>query len=137
MSMFGIFDVAASGMSAQSTRLNTVASNLANADSVSGDPARVYRARQPVFEAMLDRERGDAALAGVRSLGVTEKAGDPERQYEPGNPLANAEGYVFRANVDPVEELANMMSASRGFQNNVEVLNTVKQLMLSTIRMGQ
>lgn len=137
MSMFKIFDVAASGMSAQSTRLNTVASNLANADSVSGDPAQVYRARQPVFATMLDRAQGDTSVAGVRTLGVTEKTGEPERQYEPGNPLANAEGYVFRANVDPVEELANMMSASRGFQNNVEVLNTTKQLMLSTIRMGQ
>jgi flagellar basal-body rod protein FlgC len=137
MSMFGIFDVAASGMSAQSTRLNTVASNLANANSVSGDPNLVYRARQPVFEAMFDRLRGDPAQAGVRTLGVVEKAGAPEPQYDPGNPLANAEGYVFHANVDPVEELANMMSASRGFQNNVEVLNTVKQLMLSTIRIGQ
>jgi flagellar basal-body rod protein FlgC len=137
MSMFGIFDVAASGMSAQTTRLNTVASNLANANSVSGDPDQVYRARQPVFEAMLGRLRGDPAQTGVRTLGVVEKTGEPEPFYDPGNPQANAEGYVFHANVDPVEELANMMSASRGFQNNVEVLSTVKQLMLSTIRMGQ
>lgn len=137
MSLFNVFNVAGSGMSAQTVRLNTVASNLANANSVSGDPQAVYRARQPVFAAMLDRARSDGANVGVRTLGVVQKAGEPERVHEPGNPLADADGYVYHANVNPVEEMANMMSAARTFQNNIQVLNTTKQLMLATIRMGQ
>jgi len=136
MSLSNIFAVAGSGMSAQSTRLNTTASNLANVNSVDGDPARVYRARQPVFAAVFDSLRGDGANVGVRTLGVVQKHGEPEAVYEPGNPLANAEGYIYHASIDPVEEMANMMSAARSFQNNVEVLNTTKQLMLNTIRLG-
>lgn len=137
MSLFSVFNVAGSGMSAQTVRLNTVASNLANVNSMSGNANDVYRARQPVFAAMLDRARGDGANVGVRTLGIVEKGGEPERVHEPGNPLANAEGYVYHANVNPVEEMANMMSASRTFQNNVQVLNTTKQLMMATIRMGE
>jgi len=137
MSLFKIFEVAGSGMSAQSTRLNTTASNLANVNSVAGDPARVYRARQPVFAAVFDDLRGDGSTVGVRTLGVVEKTAEPERIYDPANPLADAEGYVYHAAIDPVEEMANMMSAARSFQNNVEVLNTTKQLMLNTIRLGQ
>lgn len=137
MSLFSVFNVAGTGMSAQTVRLNTVASNLANANSVSGDAQQVYRARQPVFAAMLDQAGGDGSNVGVRTLGVVEKAGAPERVHEPGNPLADAEGYVYHANVNPVEEMANMMSAARTFQNNIQVLNTTKQLMLATIRMGQ
>lgn len=137
MSLFSVFNVAGSGMSAQTVRLNTVASNLANANSVSGDARDVYRARQPVFAAMLDQARGDGSNVGVRTLGVVQKGGEPERVHEPGNPLADADGYVYHANVNPVEEMANMMSAARTFQNNIQVLNTTKQLMLATIRMGQ
>lgn len=138
MSLFSVFNVAGSGMSAQTVRLNTVASNLANVDSMSGDAKDVYRARQPVFAAMMDRVRdNDGSNVGVRTLGIVEKAGEPERVYEPGNPLANEEGYVYHANVNAVEEMANMMSAARSFQNNVQVLNTTKQLMVATIRMGE
>ena len=137
MSLFSVFNVAGSGMSAQTVRLNTVASNLANVNSMSGEAKDVYRARQPVFAAMLDRARGDGSNVGVRTLGVVQKGGEPERVYEPGNPLANAEGYVYHANVNPVEEMANMMSAARTFQNNIQVLNTTKQLMMATIRMGE
>lgn len=135
--MLRIFDVAASGMSAETVRLNTIASNLANANSLSGDPQGVYRARHPVFAAMLDRARGESGPVGVRTLGIVERPGEPEKLYDPANPLADTQGYVFRSAIDPIEEMANMMSASRAFQNNVEVLNTVKQLMLSTIRLGQ
>lgn len=137
MSLFNVFNVAGSGMSAQTVRLNTVASNLANVNSMSGEAKDVYRARQPVFAAMLDRARGDGSNVGVRTVGIVQKGGEPERVYEPGNPLANAEGYVYHANVNPVEEMANMMSAARTFQNNIQVLNTTKQLMLATIRIGQ
>lgn len=135
--MLRIFDVAASGMSAETVRLNTIASNLANANSLSGDPQGVYRARHPVFAALLDRARGESEPVGVRTLGIVERPGEPEKLYDPANPLADTQGYVFRSAIDPIEEMANMMSASRAFQNNVEVLNTVKQLMLSTIRLGQ
>ena len=137
MSLFSVFNVAGSGMSAQTIRLNTVASNLANANSVSGDANSVYRARQPVFAAMLDQARGDGSNVGVRTLGIVQKGGEPERVHEPGNPMADAEGYVYHANVNPVEEMANMMSAARTFQNNIQVLNTTKQLMMATIRMGE
>ena len=142
MSSFKIFDIAGSGLSAQSVRLNTVASNLANADSVSGDPAKVYKARHPVFEAVkasmgagnLDSQKSGAA---VRVRGIMENQADPTARYEPGNPLANAEGYVYGPNVNVVEEMVDMISASRAYQNNVEVLNTSKELMLATLRLGQ
>lgn len=143
MSSFKIFDIAGSGLSAQSVRLNTVASNLANADSVSGDPAKVYKARHPVFEAVraklgtqgtaMDQKSG----AAVRVRGIMENQADPTARYEPGNPLANAEGYVYGPNVNVVEEMVDMISASRAYQNNVEVLNTSKELMLATLRLGQ
>jgi flagellar basal-body rod protein FlgC len=137
MALLKVFDVAGSGMSAQTTRLNTVASNLANVNSLSGDPQQVYRARMPVFQSVLDRLTGNEAHVGVRVAEVVEKEESPEALYEPGNPLADAEGYVFRSTVDPVEEMANMMSASQSFQSNVEVLNTVKQLLLATLRIGE
>lgn len=137
MPMFSIFDIAGSGMSAQSIRLNTVASNLANVNSVAGDPDHVYRARQPVFAAALESIRDQQGGVGTRLMAVVEKQEEPIRRYDPGNPLANEEGYIWETNVDPVEEMVNMISASRAFQNNVEVLNTSKQLMLATLRLGE
>lgn len=139
MSSFRIFDIAGSGMAAQSVRLNTVASNLANADSVSGTAEGAYRARHPVFEAVraqlqAGQPGGDAA---VRVRDIVEDGRAPEMRYEPGNPLANAEGYVFAPNVNVVEEMVNMISASRTYQNNVEVMNTSKELLLATLRLGQ
>jgi flagellar basal-body rod protein FlgC len=138
MPSFKIFDVAGSGMSAQSVRLNTVASNLANADSISGDPKTVYKARHPIFEAvksaMSQQEGGNAA---VRVKTIMESQATPNARYEPGNPLANAEGYVYAPNVNVVEEMVDMISASRAYQNNVEVMNTSKDLMLATLRLGQ
>ncbi len=135
--MFSIFDIAGSGMSAQSVRLNTVASNLANVNSVGSDPDQVYRARQPVFAAALESIRDQKGGVGTRLVGVVEKQEEPVRRYDPGNPLANEEGYIWETNVDPVEEMVNMIAASRAFQNNVEVLNTSKQLMLATLRLGE
>ena len=138
MSSFKIFDVAGSGMSAQSVRLNTVASNLANADSISGDPSTVYKARHPVFEAVrasLAQQNGSNAAVHVK--GIVESQAAPTARYEPGNPLANADGYVYAPNVNVVEEMVDMISASRAYQNNVEVMNTSKELMLATLRLGQ
>lgn len=134
--MFKIFDIAASGMSAQQVRLNTVASNLANAGDVSGNPEDVYRARQPVFSSFA-AALSDASSVGVRVQGIVESSAAPTEQFSPGHPQANADGYVFSSNVNTVEEMVNMMSASRSYQNNIEVLNTSKELMMRTLSIGQ
>lgn len=141
MPSFKVFDIAGSGMSAESVRLNTVASNLANADSVSGDPSKVYKARHPVFEAVRSamgaQGSQDSSGAAVRVRGITENQAAPAARYEPGNPLANEEGYVYAPNVNVIEEMVDMISASRAYQNNIEVMNTSKELLLATIRLGQ
>lgn len=137
MNLFRLFDVAGSAMSAQSVRLNTVASNLANADVASATPEGVYRARHPVFAALLQHVRGTAEHAGVRVAGVVQSDRPARMQHMPGHPLANEEGYVFLPAVNVVEEMADMLSASRGYQNNVEIASTVKQLMLRTLELGR
>jgi flagellar basal-body rod protein FlgC len=137
MSSFKIFDIAGSGMSAQSVRLNTVASNLANADSVSGDPSTVYQAKHPVFQAVMGNGSGlNAASASVSVSGIAQSQAAPEMRYDPGNPLADAQGNVYAPNVNVVEEMADMISASRSYQNNVEVLNTTRDMMLNTLKLG-
>jgi flagellar basal-body rod protein FlgC len=136
MSSFSIFDIAGSGMSAQSVRLNTVASNLANADSVSGDPNSVYRAKHPVFQAVMGGAN-EPSTAGVKVTDIAESQASAETRYDPGNPLADAQGNVYAPNVNVVEEMADMISASRSYQNNVEVLNTSRDMMLSTLKLGQ
>ena len=137
MSSFKIFDIAGSGMSAQSVRLNTTASNLANADSVSGDPSKVYRARHPLFAAIKAGMGSDQSAAAVKVLGITENQAPATARYEPGNPLADAEGNVYAPNVNVVEEMVDMISASRAYQNNVEVMNTSKEMLLATLKLGQ
>ena len=142
MSSFKIFDIVGSGLSAQSVRLNTVASNLANADSVSGDPNTVYKARHPVFQAVqaavgqsataLDR----ASSASVRVKGIVQSNAPATERYDPGNPLADENGNVYAPNVNVIEEMTDMISASRAYQDNVEVLNTSKDLMLATLKLG-
>src|ERR1700755_3312519 len=133
MSSFKAFDIAGSGMAAQSVRLNATASNLANADSISGDPSKVYRARHPVFEAVRKSTVGTASVGqqnpavAVRVRGIVENTAQPEARFEPGNPLANADGYVYAPNVNVVEEMVDMISASRAYQNNVEVMNTSRE----------
>lgn len=137
MPLSNIFDIAGSAMSAQTLRLNTVASNLANADSVASSPDQAYRARNPVFSAVMQGIGRNSEAVGVRVQGVTESQAPINKQYSPGNPLADETGYIYTTNVNPVEEMANMISASRSYQNSVEVLNTSKQLMLSTLKLGQ
>lgn len=137
MSIFQIFDTAASGMSAQTLRLNLVASNMANADAVSSSLEETYRARQPVFKALLDGSNPDGVANGVAMAGVVESQAPLIQEYAPDHPLANEAGYIFRPNVNTVEEMANMISASRSYQSNVEVANAAKQLLLATLRMGQ
>ena len=135
MSNLPIFDVAGSAMTAQSVRLSTVASNLANADTVAGSPDAVYRAKQPVFSAQ--PIAGDPALAGVRVTAVNESAAAPIKRYEPNHPLADAQGYVYAPDVDPVAQMVDMISASRSYQADVEVLNTAKELANATLMLGK
>lgn len=135
MSNLPIFDVAGSAMTAQSVRLSTVASNLANADTVAGSPDAVYRAKQPVFAA--EPVAGDPALAGVRVTAVNESTAAPIKRYEPNHPLADAQGYVYAPDVDPVAQMVDMISASRSYQADVEVLNTAKELANATLMLGK
>jgi len=137
MSFFRIFDTAGSAMSAQSVRLNTTASNLANADTVASSPEAAYRAKEPVFAAIQQGLGKNAETSGVRVTGISESQLPVGSRFEPGNPLANEDGYVFTPNVNPVDELVNMISASRAYQNDVEVMNSAKQLMLKTLELGK
>ncbi len=134
MSMLRIFDVAGSAVSAQSQRLNVVASNLANLDTVANTDGKAYKARQVVFQT---EPMGEAAAAGVRVSNVTEDNSPGRRVHDPKHPAADADGYVTYSNVNAVEEMVNMISASRSYQNNVEVMNTAKTLLLKTLQMGQ
>lgn len=137
MASFSIFDIAGSALSAQSLRLNLTASNLANAESVTSSAGSAYRARHPVFSAMYDAARGNGASVGVQMRGVVESQAPLRKNHAPDHPLADKDGYIHLPNVNVVEEMANMISASRSYQNNVEVLNTSKQLMQRTLTLGQ
>ena len=140
MSMFQIFNVSGSAVSAQSQRLNVVASNLANADTVAGPDGQAYKARQVNFQTELmgpgGARPGPGAAAGVKVSTVTEDQTAGRRVHDPKHPGADAEGYVTYSNVNAVEEMVNMISASRSYQNNVEVMNTAKTLLLKTLQMG-
>ena len=137
MSSFKIFDIAGSGMNAQNLRLNVVASNLANVDAVSSSVDETYRARQPVFQAVLDQANARSPAVGVRMAGVVESQAPLVREYAPNHALADAEGYIYRPNVNVVEEMANMISASRAYQSNVEVANAARQMMAATLNLGK
>lgn len=141
MSLFDVFNVSGSAASAQSQRLNVVASNLANADTVAGPDGQAYKARQVTFQTELMGSTagmaGVAGAAGVRVSTITEDQTPGRRVHDPKHPGADADGYVTYSNVNPVEEMVNMISASRSYQNNVEVMNTAKSLLLKTLQMGQ
>lgn len=135
MSSFKLFEIAGSALAAQSVRLNTVASNLANAGDVNGDPEKVYRARMPVFQALVSPDSPDAAQVRVR--GIVESEAPPDARYEPGNPLADADGFVYASNVNVIDEMVNMISAARSYQSSVEAMNTAKDLALRTLTLGK
>lgn len=134
MSLFNIFNVAGSGMSAQGQRLNAVASNIANADSSTSSTGQVYRAKQVVFAAV---PVGPAQSSGVKVQKVVEDQSPPKMMYDPGNPQADEKGYVAMPNVNVVEEMVNMISASRSYQNNVDTMNAAKTMLLKTLTLGQ
>lgn len=147
MSLNQIFDIAGSGMNAQSLRLNTVASNMANAETVSSSVEQTYRARQTVFATVFNEQRqglggslfapADQAGSGVEVLGVVESDAQLQARYQPDHPMADDDGYVFYPNVNVVEEMANMMAASRAYQTNVEIMNTAKTMMQRVLTLGQ
>lgn len=134
MSLFNIFNVAGSAMSAQGQRLNTVASNLANADSASSSTGSVYKAKQVVFEAV---PMAGKEASGVKVQQVVEDPSPPKMVYDPKNPLADEKGYVAMPNVNVVEEMVNMISASRSYETNVETMNAAKTMLLKTLTLGQ
>ncbi|BCJ05896.1 MULTISPECIES: flagellar basal body rod protein FlgC [unclassified Pseudomonas] len=147
MSLASVFNIAGSGMSAQNTRLNTVASNIANAETVSSSIDQTYRARHPVFATTfqnaqngmgqsLFEEQGEAGQ-GVQVKGIIEDQSNLEARYEPNHPSANKDGYVYYPNVNVVEEMADMISASRAFQTNAELMNTAKTMMQKVLTLGQ
>ncbi len=139
MSLFKVFDVAGSAMSAQSVRLNVISSNLANAESASSSIGKTYRARQPVFATIMDDFEGKFGQesVGVQVLGIVESEAPLRREFKPDHPLADDEGYIHLPNVNAIEEMTNMISASRSYQTNVEVVNTTKRLLLRTLSLGQ
>ncbi|MBT3196694.1 MAG: flagellar basal body rod protein FlgC [Gammaproteobacteria bacterium] len=139
MPLFDVFDISSSALHAQNVRLNTVASNLANAESISTTEEGAYRAKAPVFEEILTRHDNHPMElpGGVRVKEVSVSDAPINKRYQPNHPMADKEGYIFATNVNPVEEMANMMSASRSYENSVEVMNTTKQLLMRTLNMGK
>jgi flagellar basal-body rod protein FlgC len=132
MSTFNILDIAGSALSAQSKRMNVTASNLANADSVGSKPGEAYKAKQVMFEA----NNNGKGVSGVQVTGIVEDTAPMREEYRPGDPLANEKGYVTLPNVNPVNEMVNMIAASRSYQANVEVMNTAKEMTLKTLSLG-
>ncbi|MDX1368421.1 flagellar basal body rod protein FlgC [Pseudomonas sp.] len=147
MSLASVFNIAGTGMSAQSTRLNTISSNIANAETVSSSVDQTYRARHPVFATVFQQSMGDGggslfaeqdqAGSGVQVLGIVEDQSNLVPRYEPNHPAADEGGYVYYPNVNVVEEMADMISASRAFQTNVEMMNTAKQMLQRVLTLGQ
>lgn len=138
MSLFKVFDIAGSGMTAQSVRMNTTASNIANANTISSSIDQVYRGRHPIFAAELsEAKRQQDAGSGVKVLGIVESDAPPTLEYAPNHPLADENGYIYKPNVNIMEEMANMISASRSYETNVQTADAAKQMLMRTLRMGQ
>jgi flagellar basal-body rod protein FlgC len=139
MNLSRIFDIAGSGMTAQSVRMNTVASNLANAQTSASSEAEAYKAKQAVFQTVQQQASGDLAEAsnGVEVVEIVESNAPADKRYEPDHPDADAEGYVYYSNVNVVEEMANMIAASKAFNAEVEVMNTTKSMLQRVLTLGQ
>ncbi|THB75365.1 MAG: flagellar basal body rod protein FlgC [Gammaproteobacteria bacterium] len=133
MSLFNVFNIAGSGMQAQTVRMNTTASNLANVDSVATTPEQAYKAKHPVFASVLNAQM----TGGVKVKDIYQSDAEHLMRYEPNNPQSNNEGYVFQSNVNSIEEMVNMISASRSYQNNVEIMNTSKEMLTKTLSLGK
>ena len=132
-----VFDIAGRAMASQMVRLNTVASNLANAGTISGSKEEAYKSLKPVFETQFSRAMESTGVSTVDVVGIEAITRDPERVFMPNHPSADGEGYVYRAAVDENEEMIEMVEASRQYQNNIEVISTLRGLMMRTINMGK
>ncbi len=137
MSLFDIFNVAGSGMSAQSIRLNTTASNIANADAVSSSVDKTYRARHPIFEAEMAKANQQQSSQSVAVKGIVESDAPLLKEYSPDHPMADGDGFIYKPNVNVMEEMANMISASRSYQMNVQVAEAAKSMLQQTLRIGK
>ncbi len=137
MSLFNVFEIAGSAMSAQSVRMNVTASNMANAQSISSSTGETYRARHPIFQTVFNDSMDRSISKGVRVAGIVESQAQLRTEYQPAHPMADEDGFIYYPNVNPIEEMTNMISASRSFQNNVEIVNASKQMLLRTLSMGQ
>jgi len=138
MSLFNVFNISGSGMSAQSVRLNTTASNIANADSVSSSIDQTYRARHPVFAAEMQKAAaGQGESLGVQVLGIVESEKPLNIEYAPQHPMADKDGYIYKPNVNVIEEMTNMISASRSYQTNVQIAESAKNMLNKTLLLGQ
>ncbi|MGD2119599.1 MAG: flagellar basal body rod protein FlgC [Chromatiales bacterium] len=137
MSEFTIFDIAGSGLKAQNLRMNLVASNMANADAISSSINETYKSRQPVFKAVMDQLNHKNPAPGVKVAGVVESDAPILKEYSPNHPMADENGYIYRSNVNVVEEMANMISASRSYESNIEVINATKRMMNAVINLGK
>lgn len=137
MSLFSAINIATTGLEAQTTRLSTIASNMANANTVAGSAEETYVARYPVFQSVLEDATGDGSELGVRVSSIVEAGGEARREFNPNHPLADENGFIYRPDINAATEMANMMSASRSFQNAIEAINTAKQLALRTLTLGK
>ncbi|WP_448563673.1 flagellar basal body rod protein FlgC [Thalassotalea ganghwensis] len=138
MSLFNVFDISGSGMSAQSVRLNTTASNIANADSVSSSIDQTYRARHPVFAAEMQKAAaGQDETVNVKVLGIVESDKPLNIEYAPDHPMADKDGYIYKPNVNVIEEMTNMISASRSYQTNIQLAESAKNMLTKTLSLGQ
>ena len=139
MSMFDAMSIASTALTAQTAKLNTVAQNLANANTVASSPEAAYTAQEPLFRAILDGEidHNDASQMGVMVDGIIEVGGPALQEFNPGHPLADENGYIYKPDIDAATEMADMMQASRSFQNSIEAINTAKQLALRTLTLGK
>lgn len=138
MSLFDAMGIAGTALDAQTVRLNTIASNMANAHTVAGSADEAYRARAPLFSAVLEQSTSmGTEQMGVRVDRVVEVGAEPYQEYSPSHPLADENGFIYRPSVDTTTEMANMMQASRSYQNAIETMNTAKQLALRTLTLGK
>ncbi len=136
MGLFDVFSLSGSALTAQNSRLTTIANNLANADSISSTPEGTYKAQTMIFKSVYD-EYADGNNVALEIDGIREDTSPPQKRYEPGNPIADENGFIYLSNVNAVEEMSNMMSASRSFQINIEMMNTSKELLLRTLTLGE
>jgi flagellar basal-body rod protein FlgC len=139
MSLFDAMTIARSSLTAQTAKMNTVAQNLANADTVASSPEETYTAQAPLFRAVLEGQIDpkDSSQLGVVVDGIVEVGGPANQEFNPEHPLADDDGYIYRPDINPVTEMANLMQASRSFQNSIEAINTAKQLALRTLTLGK